>query len=164
MRWPRADPDAEASREPGVGVTAAQMGQYQQGLTVRGEPAPARPALQTPGGRGRARWRSVELGGSIRWVDKRVKLRAGGLTLVDNPSPGASLFSNAIPAPTGQLFSQVGNGSRSDEVHRARGGEVLQAVRRLTFGRIRPSSRQDHAPGLSLELARLDSPGEHPFG
>lgn len=42
-------PDPEAGRELGVRVPAAQMGQREQSLSVRGQAAPARAALTTPG-------------------------------------------------------------------------------------------------------------------
>lgn len=93
------DADSEPGREPGVGVSAAQVREHEQGLPVRREPAPPCPALNAPRGQqagevpqGRA--------GQIdpRWVNKHVKLRADRLILVDNPSTRSFISSGTPPS------------------------------------------------------------------
>lgn len=81
------DADAEPGCELGVGVSAAQVREYEQGPPVRGESAPPCPALDAPGGQ-QAGEEPQGRAGQIdsRWVDKHVKLRADRLILVDNPS------------------------------------------------------------------------------
>ncbi|GGW86207.1 hypothetical protein GCM10010320_79910 [Streptomyces caelestis] len=83
----RSGSDVKTGGELGVGVSAPQMGQYEQGLPTRWEPAPPRSSL--------ARSRDQQVGqepqggaGQVdtRWVDKHMRLRLGRLLLVDNPS------------------------------------------------------------------------------
>lgn len=76
-----------------------QVGQHQQGLSVRGQPASARAPFPAPG---REQAGQVAQGriGEIdpRWVDKHVKLRADRLILIDNPST-RSITSSSTPLP-----------------------------------------------------------------
>ena len=85
-----------------------QVGQHQQGLSVRGQPASARAPFPAPG---REQAGQVAQGriGEIdpRWVDKHVKLRADRLILIDNPST-RSITSSSTPLRINWSVAQPG--------------------------------------------------------
>ncbi|QCX82876.1 hypothetical protein C9F11_46640 (plasmid) [Streptomyces sp. YIM 121038] len=98
------DPDAETGRERGVGATAPQVGQGQQGLSCCGKPPPPRAGLLPPGGQVPGQ-EPQGAGGQIdrRRADKQPKLLADtgdlGREPVCQELRRCAGLSNSPPAP-----------------------------------------------------------------
>lgn len=109
-----AIPTPKPHGELAVCVSAAKVGQHEQGLPVHRKTAPPRALFQAPRSQQAGQEAKVRAG-QIEpcWVDKHAKLQADRLVLVDNPSTRSFISSVSSPTPIWLEIGQVGNGSVS---------------------------------------------------